>query len=50
VIERFERRLETESNISADTHATLLGNQRKNDFGDDEEILERLVVAFDEDE
>lgn len=39
----FERRLETDSEVSAMTVRILLEEQRKSDFGDDEEILTEFL-------
>ncbi len=50
VLRIFESRLETDPGISTETREILLKGQRTNDFGDDEEILNELIVAFEDEQ
>lgn len=50
VLERFERRLENTPEVSPASIHVLLEDQRKNDFGDDEELLEELRITFEDSE
>lgn len=50
VLRIFGRRLETDPGISAETREILLKGQRTNDFGDNEEILNELTVAFEDEQ
>lgn len=43
----FERRLETDPEVSAMTVRVLLKEQRTNDFGDDDEILTELLDSIE---
>lgn len=46
VLQLFKIRLKNNPNVSAETVEKLLKEQRKNDFGDDDELLNAVVEAI----
>lgn len=47
ILRLFERRLQTDPDVSAVTVRVLLEEQRTDDFGDDDEILTELLDSIE---
>lgn len=50
ILQLFELRLQRSAEISEETVEILLDKQRKNEFGDDEELLADLIAESGEDQ
>ncbi|WP_207592879.1 hypothetical protein [Halomontanus rarus] len=50
VLQLFKIRLKNNPNISAETVETLLREQGKNDFGDDDELLDAVAETMGDSE
>jgi hypothetical protein len=50
ILQLFELRIQRSAEISEETVEILLDKQRKNEFGDDEELLADLIAESGEDQ